>query len=31
MLDEIARNPYRPAPVPTYPDRSGMGVRKEDW
>ena len=30
MLSEIKRNPYKPAPRPTYPDRSGMGIRKED-
>lgn len=30
MLREIAERPYRPVPVPPYPDRSGMGIREED-
>jgi tricorn protease len=30
MLEEIKRNPYRPARRPPYPDRSGMGIREED-
>ncbi|UCF79426.1 MAG: PD40 domain-containing protein [Candidatus Eiseniibacteriota bacterium] len=30
MLEEIDRNPYRPARRPPYPDRSGMGIREED-
>ncbi|KPJ60896.1 MAG: hypothetical protein AMJ46_04175 [Latescibacteria bacterium DG_63] len=30
MLEEIERNPYRPARRPPYPDRSGMGIREED-
>lgn len=30
MLGELQRNPYRPPNRPTYPDRSGMGIREED-
>lgn len=30
MLEEIQRNPYRPAPRPKSPDRAGMGIAPED-
>jgi tricorn protease len=30
MLQEIARNPYKPPKRPEYPNRRGMGVREED-
>ncbi len=30
MMREIQENPFRPVPVPPYPDRSGMGIRPED-
>ena len=30
MLDEIEKNPFVPVPKPSYPDRSGMGIRPED-
>jgi tricorn protease len=30
MMDEISRNPFKPAPRPAYPDRSGMGVLEKD-
>ena len=30
MLDELKRNPYRPARRPPYPNRRGMGIREEN-
>ena len=30
MMSEILRHPYRPVPRPPYPDRSGMGITKQD-
>ena len=30
MVDELERNPYKPAKRPKYPDRSGMGLTEED-
>jgi tricorn protease len=30
MLEEIEREPYKPTPVPSPPDRSGMGIKTED-
>ncbi|MDI6809700.1 MAG: PDZ domain-containing protein [Candidatus Eisenbacteria bacterium] len=30
MMDEIARNPFKPAARPAYPDRSGMGILEKD-
>jgi tricorn protease len=30
MLAELQRHPYTPPPTPSPPDRSGMGVTKED-
>ncbi len=30
MLEELERNPYVPPRRPTYPNRSGMGIRPED-
>ena len=30
MLEEASRNPYRPAPRPEGPDRSGMGIAPQD-
>jgi len=30
MLAEIERHPYTPPERPTYPDRSGMGIREEN-
>ena len=30
MLRELSERPFRPVPVPSYPDRSGMGIREED-
>jgi tricorn protease len=31
MKQEIKEHPYKPAPKPPYPDRSGMGVPEKDW
>jgi tricorn protease len=31
MLEEIEANPYRPVPIPEFPDRSGMGIPEPDW
>ena len=30
VIDEIQRRPFKPVPVPPYPDRSGMGITDED-
>ncbi len=30
MLDELRKNPYQPPRKPKYPNRSGMGITKED-
>lgn len=30
MLDELERSPYTPPKRPTYPNRSGMGIKPED-
>ena len=30
MLEELKTNPYKPPRRPPYPDRSGMGLKKED-
>jgi tricorn protease len=31
LLEELEKNPPQPVKRPAYPDRSGMGVAKEDW
>ena len=31
ILKELERHPYRPPERPAWPDRSGMGVPREDW
>ncbi len=30
MLNEVAKHPFRMPPIPSYPDRSGMGLKEED-